>query len=156
MIARNVNLASAEVAQSPPVALLSDPRSAALFKFHRGFGRRDSYAELASVQAALEQPAWAGAGKPLLVLLNMPVLYEEELTGRRYGGEWDPRPDRDAIDAAVSNRCRPIFSANADYGRPIFDSIFGDQWTARLLRAKPPFDMNPTYTQVKLLQCSRR
>jgi hypothetical protein len=126
--------------------MVSDADSIVLAKFYRQFNRADRYAEFSAVG-----PASTGEqGDGRFVLLNMPVLFERELTGGVYDVHQTSGSSGRFGDYTA---CARLATTSPGYGQPVLDTLLGDGWTERALQVQRPFDRNPAYARAELYRC---
>lgn len=154
LLARNVEMASVRLQNIPALTLISDGQSARLFKYYRQYRPQDSYIDMKSAVDALGQNSKIDQQKPIFALLNMPLLYEKNLTGGLYGGGLSLNNDAIALTQWIVDHCGLIFSANVDTGQSIFEKKFGHARIEKLLNIKNHGNNeNDTLTKVKVFQC---
>ncbi len=153
LMAGNIELVSKYLESIPAFTLISDKRSIQLFKFYRQFNPQDNYINVALAEHALSQESLPSLPKPVFMLLNMPLLYEKELTGRSYWGGRELGIDTSTV-ISLALHCKEIFSTTIDRGKPMLANILGDDWLEKGLHMKGDgFNRNADFTQVKLFEC---
>jgi hypothetical protein len=95
-IARNAESVAALLREHPAVTLVTDPPSAKAIQFYRHYEPRDAFMGFAAAGGSADlEPS---DGKPVFVVLNGPVVNEDEISGHLYGGGLSLSPgDRGAL-----------------------------------------------------------
>lgn len=155
LMASNARLAAQSVGQEKSIRLASDPTSARHFRFYRGFNQADVYLRLEDFDGpdriVLGQPEVA----PTYVLLNMPALYEQELTGTTWRSSTRTDDVYRLMDE-VHTRCALVLSLRHEPSVPLADRVFGSGWTEAMLQVARPLARLPEYIGADMFRCEGR
>lgn len=116
-IARNGELVADFLREYPAVTVVSDRVSARTIQFYRGYNPRDAFYRFEAGVSTSAPGAWADTTKPAFVVLDGPVLYEEEVAGHVYGGGLSlSEADRQAVDVLVPPGQAEVFAGHFTTG----------------------------------------
>lgn len=110
-IARNAEVAAAQLSSHDAVTVVSDPSTAQAIRFYRRFNPRDFFVPISKVDDSRIEDT------PAFVVLNGVVINEAQIGGL-YGAGFLPPEDRRALDRVRPPADAPVFSAHFDGGYP--------------------------------------
>lgn len=85
-IARNAELVAGFLPRQAPVTVITDPATAKALQFYRRYRAADAFLGFDAAARVGAQGPGQGAARPAFVVVNGPVVNEEEISGHRYGG----------------------------------------------------------------------
>jgi hypothetical protein len=157
LIARNAETSADYLRNIPSIVLISDLKSAKTVQFYRQFSRQDAFVDFEAAPHVLNaHPPLLSAEQQVFVLLNGPIIFEQEITGSRYGGSLSLNPSTTYSQFLRWNDV-PVFSAHVTSG-PLFHALIKYRWVQGLLWshayrvAKNAFDGDLRFRQVQVFR----
>jgi 4-amino-4-deoxy-L-arabinose transferase-like glycosyltransferase len=117
LVARNAKVAAGFLQEQSSVTLISDLTSAEAIEFYRHFNPQDSFLGFEAASRFLSSQLGQDFKKPVFVVLNGPIIHEQEITGQFYGGNLTLSPsDRDSLPLFFPSPEVEVFSADSQRG----------------------------------------
>jgi Dolichyl-phosphate-mannose-protein mannosyltransferase len=112
-ISGNAELVAGFLRQETSVALVSDPLSAKAIQFYRRYNLRDSFMGFEAAARLQGDGLGKDLSQPVFVVLNGPLLNEEQITGHLYGGDLSlSHGEREALHQLLRGSEVEVFSAH--------------------------------------------